>query len=265
MKKFIYLLLLLGSFNCFAKISSPDIYSVVDLSSGNYLEQSNINKVHSIASLTKLMTAYVLIKYHPNLEACASKVTDDDKDYLKNTKTRMEMDTYISCKKLLQAMLVMSDNWAASSLSKSIPGVSSQQFIQLMNAQAKEWSMTSTFFKDPSGLSPENQSTAHNMNTLIYQVFSIKIIKELSSQKDILFVKNNGEMNFYKNTNKLIRESNYEALLSKTGYIKESGYNLIFVPKNCKKRIIALLIMGAKSSATRASFAERLLDKYSCD
>lgn len=264
MKKILSLFFLFCSISCFAKSSSPDIYSVFDLSSGNYLEQSNINKVHSIASLTKLMTAYVLIKYHPNLEACASKVTEEDRDYLKGTKTRMEMNAYISCKKLLQAMLVMSDNWAASALSKTIPGVSSEQFIQLMNAQARQWSMNSTYFRDSSGLSPQNQSTAHNMNTLIYQVFEVNLIKNLSSQKDILFVKNNGEMNFYKNTNKLIRESNHEALLSKTGYIRESGYNLIFVPKNCKKKNIALLIMGAKSSATRASFAERLLDKYNC-
>lgn len=264
MKKILSSLFFIFAINCFAKSPSPEIYSVVDLSSGNYLEQSNINKIHSIASLTKLMTAYVLIKYHPNLEACASKVTEDDKDYLKGTKTRMEMNAYISCKKLLQAMLVMSDNWAASALSKTIPGVSSRQFIQLMNAQAKEWGMTSTFFRDSSGLSPENQSTAHNMNTLIYQVSSVKLINDLSSQKDILFVKNNGEMRFFKNTNKLIRESNYQALLSKTGYIKESGYNLIFVPKNCQKQNIALLIMGAKSSATRARFAEKILGKYSC-
>lgn len=265
MKKIIFLLFLFCSLTCSAKILSPQIYSVIDLKSGDYLEYSNIDKVHSIASLTKLMTAYVLIKNHPNLDTCVNKVTNDDKDYLKGTGTRMEVDVSLSCKKLLQAMLVMSDNWAASSLSKSIPGITSQNFIQLMNDQAKEWNMTSTYFRDSSGLSPQNQSTAHNMNILIYKVFGVKLIKDLSSQKNILFVKNNGDVSFYKNTNKLIRESNYEALLSKTGYIKESGYNLIFVPKNCKSKSIALVIMGAKSSANRASFAERLMGKYSCN
>jgi len=258
MKKLI-LLLCLFSLPVFAKISAPPIYSVVDLNSGQYLEEFNAKQIHSIASLTKLMTAYVLLKNHPNLDTCFAQITDADRDDLKNTKTKMIKNQYMSCKKLMQVMLIMSDNWAASALAKTIPGINYSQFVALMNQQASAWGMKSTSFSDTSGLSPANISTAQDMNSLIWNVSQVKQISSLSAQKELIFINDGGQFSFYKNTNKLIREQNRSALLSKTGYIKESGYNLVFVPEKCLKRKIAIVIMGAKSSATRADFCTATL------
>ena len=263
-KMFISLLLLCLNLPVFAKPVPVLIYSVMDLSNDSYLEQSNINRLHSIASLTKLMTAYVLIKNHPGIETCTSKITLEDRDLLKNTKTHIVKDETISCKKLLQAMLIMSDNWAASSLARSLPGKSSSQFIGLMNEQASKWGMKMTYFKDSSGLSPENLSTVKDLNILVKNVLSVNLIKNLSGQKDIVMMKENGDLDFFKNTNRLIRENNYEAILSKTGYIKESGYNLVFVPKNCKQKNIAIIVLGSISSIKRSDFAENIMGKYGC-
>ena len=133
-----------------------------------------------------------------------------------------------------------------------------------MNAQAASWGMKMTYFKDSSGLSPENLSTVKDLNILVKNVLAVNLIKNLSGQKDIVMIKENGNLDFFKNTNRLIRENNHEASLSKTGYIKESGYNLIFVPKSCKKKDIAIIVLGAVSSLKRSDFAENILNKYGC-
>lgn len=244
---------------------TPLIYSVINLDNQTYLDSKNVQKPHSMASLTKLMTAYVLIKNHPDLDSCYTKITQEERDDLKKTRTRLEKNEDFSCKKLIQAMLIVSDNWAASALSKTIPRVSQQKFIQMMNAQARDWGMKDTLYKDPSGLSPDNISTAHDLNILMLKVMNEKLITQMSSQKDMVFIETSGNFLIFKNSNKLIREMHYEAYLSKTGYINESGYNLMFVPiKKCNRKSLGFVVMGAKSSAKRADFMKNLLEKYSC-
>lgn len=240
------------------------IYSLMDLNSGEYLESSNTNKVHSLASLTKLMSSYVFVKHQPDMIDCEIVVTMADKDNLKNTRTRVERNTAHSCIKILEAVLVMSDNWAASALSKSLPGVSQREFISLMNKQAKSWGMHNTSFFDAAGLSPSNRSTANDLNILISQVSKNPMMQEISSLKDVTFYGDNG-IKTYSNTNMLVREDFFGSKLSKTGYINESGYNLVFVPEQCEgNKNLALVIMGAQSSMKRASFARNLLNKYNC-
>lgn len=267
LKLFLFVLLMSKSIIGFSQNwgNTPLIYSVIDLDNKTYLDSKNLNQPHSMASLTKLMTAYVLIKNHPNLDNCYTKITQEERDDLKKTKTRLEKNEAVPCKKLIQAMLIVSDNWAASALSKTIPGVSQQKFVQMMNVQAREWSMKDTLYKDPAGLSPENISTAHDLNILMSKVMNEKLITQISSQKDMVFIETSGHFLIFKNSNKLIREMHYEAYLSKTGYIKESGYNLIFVPiKKCNKRSLGFVVLGAKNSAKRADFMKGMLEKYSC-
>lgn len=245
--------------------NTPLIYSVINLDNKTYLDSKNLAQPHSIASLTKLMTAYVLIKNHPNLDTCQARITQEERDDLKKTRTRLEKNEDVSCKKLMQAMLIVSDNWAASALSKTIPGVSQQKFIQMMNVQAKDWGMRDTMYTDPSGLSPRNLSTAHDLNILMLKVMKENLITQMSSQKDLVFIESSGNFLMFKNTNKLIREMHYEAYLSKTGYINESGYNLMFVPvKKCNSMSLGFVVMGSKSSAKRADFMKKMLEKYNC-
>lgn len=237
----------------------------MDLNTGEYLEGSNTNKVHSLASLTKLMSSYIFIKNHPNWRNCQITVTDDDKDTLKNTRTRVAKNQPYSCEDILEAVLVMSDNWAASSISRNVPNVSEREFIRLMNKQARMWGMKNTTFADPAGLNPNNKSTASDLNILISQLSKDSDMQELSTKKDVVLKGANGQFKTFSNTNMLVREKFFGATLSKTGYINESGYNLVFVPQFCAEgRHLALVVMGARSSMTRASFAKNLLNKYNC-
>lgn len=245
--------------------NSSLIYSLMDLNTGEYLEGSNTNKVHSLASLTKLMSSYIFIKNHPNWRNCQITVTDDDKDTLKNTRTRVAKNQPYSCEDILEAVLVMSDNWAASSISRNVPNVSEREFIRLMNKQARMWGMKNTTFADPAGLNPNNKSTASDLNILISQLSKDSDMQELSTKKDVVLKGANGQFKTFSNTNMLVREKFFGATLSKTGYINESGYNLVFVPQFCAEgRHLALVVMGARSSMTRASFAKNLLNKYNC-
>lgn len=245
-------------------LSVPEVYSVLNLNSGEYLEGVNTQTPHSIASLTKLMTAYVLLK-NVRLETCFTAITQEDRDDLKGTHTKFPLDHPMSCQKLLQAMLIASDNWAASALANVIPGKSRAEFIALMNQEAKNLGMRQTQFADSSGLSPLNTATAHDLNILLSKVVNVPLISDITSKKEMVSLSSDGEISYMTNTNKLVRELNYPSLLSKTGYIKESKYNLIFVPAYlCAKKNIAIVIMGAKSSAARSDFAQNIMNKYNC-
>ena len=244
---------------------TPDIYEVFDLTNNKKLLGHNDNQLHSIASLTKLMTAHTFLKYYKEpLNNCVSSISDNENDNIKHTHTRIERNKKISCESLLQLMLLVSDNYAASTISGSIPGVSKEKFYDLMNNEAKNLQMNQTFYKDSSGLSFENQSTANDLINLIKISLTNEKLKQLASTYAVNMTEGDKTI-LFQNSNKLVRENIYDTELSKTGYITESGYNLIFVPKNkCNDKKIAIVIMGAKSSNARTIFAIHLLDMYGC-
>ena len=211
-------------------------YVVYDFTHNKILESSSPHSVRPIASVTKLMTANVFLEHNKNTR-CTASITAEDADHIKGTSTKLPRYTPISCNELLKAMLVHSDNYAAHALSRSA-GMSRQQFIQKMNDKARALGMTSTHFSDSSGLSNSNVSSVMDL------------------------VKRNI---FVKNTNKLVRDEMFSAAINKTGYIRESGYNLVFVNKvPCNRATIGVISLNNISSAYRSSFTKSKLEKYGC-
>ncbi len=247
--------------------ASNVIYSVYDLNSSSYLEKRNINSTHSIASLTKLMSSYVFLKNIPSLDNCNIQITEEDRDTLKNTRSHLPKNQDIQCNKILEATLALSDNYAASSLSRHVPNFSRSDFIAKMNEQARKWNMNNTYFADSSGLNPKNKSTANDLTKFLSKIVDtkeFKIMDSFSTSKSFL-LPTAGKPRLFSNTNRLIREEKFDAVLSKTGYINESGYNLMFMPKNCgNNKQLALVIMGERTSYNRSSLATKLLNKYDC-
>ena len=247
--------------------ASNVIYSVYDLNSSSYLEKRNINSTHSIASLTKLMSSYVFLKNIPSLDNCNIQFTEEDRDTLKNTRSHLPKNQDIQCNKILEATLALSDNYAASSLSRHVPNFSRSDFIAKMNEQARKWNMNNTYFADSSGLNPKNKSTANDLTKFLSKIVDtkeFKIMDSFSTSKSFL-LPTAGKPRLFSNTNRLIREEKFDAVLSKTGYINESGYNLMFMPKQCAgDKQLALVIMGERSSYNRSSLATKLLNKYDC-
>lgn len=238
--------------------NSSSIYLVYDLSNDKIMESLNANKLHPIASLTKLMTAYTFLKYYPySLYNCNTAITKEDKNI---TNTRLSKNKLYSCEDIVRVMLTVSDNYAASALARSIPGFSKQDFFNKMNEEAYHLNMLHTKYVDSSGLMKTNQSTALDLLNLVKELLQYSKIKELASTKET-FV-NNVE---FKNSNKIVRDEIYDTDLSKTGHINESGYNLIFVPKYaCEDKKIAIILMGATSSEDRFNTTKKLLQKYNC-
>lgn len=248
MKKIILSLALISS-----AIATPTNYLVYDFGQKKILEQKNIDEVRSIASLTKLMTAHVFLSLQKG--GCISKILPEDRDTLKYTRTRLPQNTPISCDDLLRAMLISSDNYAASALSHSVKGVSKAQFIATMNKTAKRLGMKHTHFYDSSGLNPNNKSTAKDLLILSQRVMGDAKIRAITSTPQATVMGMN-----YPNTNALVRYNADTAVLSKTGYIQEAGYNLIYV-RDCNKKI-GIVSLNNPTSNQRVSFAHQKISHF---
>lgn len=237
-------------------------YVIFDYKTGKVLEEKNSHEVWPLASLTKLMTAHVFLNNHKNIGNCKAMITEEDKDNLKFTRTRLKKDTEYECGELLEAMLTVSDNYAASALARAIPGWSKKDFIAEMNKQAVKWDLRTTRFVDSSGLSPLNVSSANDYYKLTRNVAHTPFLSDLSTIKTKMVETVSGHETQINNTNPLVRNG-WKTIVSKTGYIKESGYNLAFV-SDCETPV-GLIEFGANTSRERIRFASDKLKQYGCN
>lgn len=248
---------------CFFPIyAGAQSYVVYDFTHNKVLESAAAQNVQPIASVTKLMTANIFLEHNRNPN-CAISITDEDRDYLKGTHTKLPQYTPIACRELLKAMLVHSDNYAAHALSRAA-GMSRVQFINQMNQKARQLGMNSTRFHDSSGLSTGNVSSAMDL---------VKLAKYSMNKPEIKALSNLSAANIQagrrsvavKNTNKLVREEIFDALINKTGYIRESGYNLVFINKHpCRQATIGVISLNNSSAMMRSQFTKNKLEKYGC-
>lgn len=237
-------------------------YVVYDFTHNKVLESGAPNTVRPIASVTKLMTANVFLEHNKN-PRCTASITNEDYDYIKGTHTKLPKYTPIACRELLKAMLVHSDNYAAHALSRSA-GMTRQQFIKKMNEKAKNLGMRSTRFSDSSGLSNSNVSSAMDLVKLAKYSLAKPEIKALSNLSTA-YIQAGKRNIFVKNTNKLVRDEMFSAAINKTGYIRESGYNLVFVNSvPCNRATIGVISLNNSSSAFRSNFTKSKLEKYGC-
>lgn len=240
-------------------------YIVYDFANNKILKEKNSNIIRPIASLTKLMTANIFLFHQPNPQLCYNQLGEIDIDHLKNTHSRLPQGNNFTCVELLKAMLISSDNMAASALSRSLKNMNRNEFISNMNGFAKKIGMNDTHYSDSSGLSPDNISTAKDLLKLVKTSLLNSIIKNISSQAHTVIISDNGQLIYFNNTNKLVREYGLQADLSKTGYIQESGYNLIYVHKElCENKKIGLVLLGSNSSNSRSQQAINILKEYKC-
>lgn len=222
---------------------------IVQDEQGNIVEQKNAEQAHPIASLTKLMTAYVLLSNNVDL---SEKLTIDseDIDTLKGTHSRLAVGATLSKRQALELALVSSENRAAHALARTAFG-NTAQFIAKMNESAKKLGMTNTRFVDPTGLSPQNQSTARDMAKLVQATDKFSIVKQMANVTQFS-VDVKGRETEYKNSNNLIRSgllSNVE--VSKTGFTAEAGRCIALKAPNSKGQLTTLVGLGAGNVAQR--------------
>lgn len=243
--------------------SDNSAYVVFDLNQKKFLEGKNFNLVRPIASVTKLMTAVVFLEENHRGNSCYTQILPSDADFIKGTTSPLPKNVNINCNELLKAMFVRSDNYAAHALAHSTH-LSKAQFIARMNTKAREIGMTQTYFEDSSGLSANNVSTVSDLAKLAGYAASKPQIQQLSNSP-IVSVNAAGQVFSMKNTNAIVREQSYQALVSKTGFTREAGYNLAFINRsNCNGKRIGVISLNNSSASARVSFTEAMLAKYRC-
>lgn len=229
---------------------------VINQLTGETLYAKNTNVPTPIASVTKLMTAMVMLDAHLPLDELLT-ITDQDVDYLKGTTSRLSVGTMLTRGELLQLALMASENRAASALGRYYPGGKSA-FIQAMNNKAQLLGMYSTRFVDSTGLDSNNISTAEDLVKMVnaaYHYPEIRQVSTLPSQEVTLYGRQN-PLNFV-NTNALVRGGNWVIGLSKTGFINEAGRCLVMQAEISGQPTIIVLLDSA-GKMTRIGDANRI-------
>ena len=212
---------------------------VKDAASGETLIAKNEDAVLPIASITKLMTAIVILDAGLDLEQRVV-VSGEDYDFVKGTRSRLRPGTALTRNELLLIALMSSENRAAASLARTYPG-GTAAFVEAMNAKARALGMSDTKFVDPTGLSPANVSSARDLARLVETAHRYPLIREYST-RDSASVQSLGRTLDYRNTNGLVRSSHWDIALQKTGYISEAGRCLVMRVKMASREVIVVLL-----------------------
>ena len=229
---------------------------LVDLKTNQVLYSSNPDFVAPIASVTKLMTAMVTLDAKQSLDEKLPIVIKDTAE-MQGVFSRVRVGSQLSRHDTLLITLMSSENRAAASLAHHYPG-GHQAFIQAMNAKAQALGMHSSRFVEPTGLSEENVSSAHDLVLMIKTAQQYPLIKQFSTtdERTVAFTKPNYTLGF-RNTNALVRKDNWNIQLSKTGFTNSAGHCLV-MSTEMNKRPVAFVVLDAFGKYTHMADANRL-------
>jgi len=227
---------------------------VIDQDTREVLFSKNDAAVLPIASLTKLMTGLVIADANLPMDELIT-ITQDDVDTLKGSRSRLAVGTTLSRGELMHLALMSSENRAAHALGRTYPG-GLHQFVSLMNQKAFELGMTDTRYVEPTGLSSLNQSSARDLATLVSVAYERPILRSLSTSPGHL-VELGDRMLQYKNSNRLIRNPDWDIGLQKTGYISEAGRCLVMQAKVADRKLI-MVFLDSAGRLGRTQDAERV-------
>ncbi|KFC75744.1 serine hydrolase [Massilia sp. LC238] len=219
---------------------------VVEDDTGKILLEKNADRVAPIASLTKLMTAMVVLDARQDLDELI-EIDRSDVDTFKHSSSRVPVGALISRRDVLQLALMSSDNRAAHALARTYPG-GLAGFKVAVRQKIAALGMTQTVIEEPTGLSPHNRSTAGDLVKMATASARYPEITRMSTEsKDLINI--NGREVEYRNTNRLVGAKGWDIGLSKTGYIQEAGRCLIMNIKAGGKNATLVLLNAGASSA----------------
>ncbi|MEB6608558.1 D-alanyl-D-alanine endopeptidase [Aeromonas sanarellii] len=229
---------------------------VMDINTGKTLYQKNPAQVRPIASLTKLMTALVVLDARQNLNQTLT-IDQNDRDNIKHTYSRVRMGTKVTRRDALHLALMSSENRMASALARHYPGGRSA-FIRAMNNKAKQLGMRNSRFYDSTGLSTRNVSTARDLAKLIAAAYRQPLIRQFTqdTSKEMRFTKPAYSLMF-NNTNPLVKNPDWDVRLSKTGYTDEAGRCLLMRAKPDRQEL-AIVLLNSVGKRTPVGDANRI-------
>lgn len=229
---------------------------VQDAESGETLYEKNSDTILPIASITKLMTAIVVLERGLELDARVA-VSSADLRAMRGARMpgRLRAGSVLSRDELLLLTLMASENRAAAALARTYPG-GTEAFVAAMNAEAERLGLYDTRFADPTGLSPYNVSSAKDLAALVKAAHGYSLIREYSTRPSASVQARGGRIT-YSNTNRLVKSEQWDIELSKTGYIAAAGRCLVMHVRLASRELVVVL-MDSWGKYTRIADARRI-------
>jgi serine-type D-Ala-D-Ala endopeptidase (penicillin-binding protein 7) len=229
---------------------------LVDLRSGEVLYSSNADVVVPIASVTKLMTALVVLNAQQPLDEILPVMIDDVAE-MRNVYSRVRIGSTLTRRELLHISLMSSENRAAATLAHHYPG-GVEAFVLEMNFLAKANGMAETWFAEPTGLSRNNLSTAEDLVKLVRAIDNFPLIGQFSrtSARTVTFGRPHHSLEF-RNTNYLVNQPDWQIGITKTGFTNAAGRCLV-MKTEIDGRPVAFVLLDAYGKQTHTADATRL-------
>ena len=229
-------------------------FLVLDPATGEVLYQKNAGMVMPIASVTKLMTALVVISAGQNMSEML-EISNADVDRLKYSSSRLRVGTRLTRSAMLHIALMSSENRAASALGRHYPG-GTARFVRAMNAKAQMLGMRNSLFVEPTGLSSANVSTPEDLARLVVAAQQQPLIRKYSTDRDHTIAQ--GRLRTaYRNSNRLIASAGWQIGMQKTGYIAEAGRCMVLHAR-VKGRAVVMVFLDAHGKFARARDANQV-------
>ena len=229
---------------------------IINQNTGEIIYAKNTNQPTPIASITKLMTAMVMLDANQSLDD-EIYVSEEDVDYLKGTRSRLTVGSGLSRSDMLQLALMSSENRAASALAHNFPG-GKLAFVKAMNFKAHELGLKNTYFVDPTGLDSANVSTAEDLAKMVKAAFQYPEIRlATTSPSHEVYLQGREYPVSFVNTNGLVRAGEWQIGLSKTGFINEAGRCLVMQATIAGEPMI-IVLLNSNGKFTRIGDAKRI-------
>lgn len=236
-----------------AALRSSTAY-VQDLETSDVLFAKNENVVRPIASISKLMTALVVVDANLPMDEML-EISEDDVDTLKHSSSRLVVGTQLNRGDMLHLALMSSENRAAHALARHYPG-GLPAFVKAMNQKAQALGMSSSHFVEPTGLSSSNVSSPRDLARLVRAASQRPLIHRYSTDTEYeVEVKTRTQT--FRNTNLLVRKPDWDIKVSKTGYISEAGECLVMMAR-IDGRDVAIVLLDSQGKLSRIGDAVRI-------
>ena len=235
--------------------------AVIDAETGESIYEKNADTARPMASITKVMTAMVVLDAGLDMR---EEITLDPEDFVgpKRASSRLKSGDRMNRAEMLLMSLMKSENPAAKSLARNYPG-GYNAFIRAMNRKAQDLGMSTAYFGDPTGLDKRNVASSNDLVKMVRAAGNYDVIRRFSTTKSYDFYVSNyssGNRTYSaNNTSSLVRSGDYPIGISKTGFINEAG-RCVVMETRVNNRPAIIVILGANSSATRWGDAKNILN-----
>jgi serine-type D-Ala-D-Ala endopeptidase (penicillin-binding protein 7) len=227
---------------------------VLDTTHASVLYSRRASVALPIASITKLMTALVVMDAGQPLDELL-EVTAEDRSSGKGSSSRLLPGTHLTRGDLMHLALMASENRAAHALGRNYPG-GVAACVEAMNAKARELGMTSAHFVEPTGLSDENVASPEDLSKMVMAAAAFAPIREYSTDTNYI-VQVGRRLVSFRNTDSLVSRPDWNIVVQKTGYISQAGRCLV-MQTVIEDRTVVIVLLNSYGKRTRVADARRI-------